>query len=114
MDMPDPMQAWNRYRSQALGRYWQSQGIEVVPTLSWAQASSFAFCFKGIPRRSTVAASTVGVASDEDAQKVWREGTREAMRALELSRVLLYGSDIGFDFGGCEVVTYKAGGFHGR
>ena len=30
------------------------------------------------------------------------------------SRVLLYGSDIGFDFGSCEVVEYKAGGFHGR
>ena len=114
MDMPDPMQAWNRYRSQALGRYWQDMGLTVVPTLSWAQASSFAFCFKGIPRHSTVATSTVGVANDEGAKEIWREGMRRAMKELEPSRVLLYGSDIGFDFGGCEVVAYKAGGFHGR
>lgn len=114
MDMPDAMQQWNRYRSAALGRYWAENGLTVVPTLSWAQRSSYRFCFKGIPKHSTVATSTVGVARDRDAQKVWHDGMREAMRRLEPSRVLLYGKNIGFDFGGCEVVEYKAGGFHGR
>ena len=114
MDMPDAMQQWNRYRSAALGRYWQENGITVVPTLSWAQPSSYGFCFKGLPRHSTVATSTVGVARDEAARAVWRDGMREAMRRLEPRRVLLYGKDIGFDFGGCEVVEYRAGGFHGR
>lgn len=114
MDMPDPMQEWNRYRSAALGRYWAQNGITVVPTLSWAQPSSYRFCFKGIPKHSTVATSTVGVARDKDAQKVWHDGMREAMKRLEPSRVLLYGKNIGFDFGNCEVVEYKAGGFHGR
>lgn len=114
MDMPDAMQRWNRYRSAALGHHWAENGIAVVPTLSWAQPSSYQFCFKGIPRHSTVATSTVGVARDEDARKVWCDGMREAMRRLEPSRVLLYGANIGFDFGGCEVVEYEAGGFHGR
>lgn len=114
MDMPDAMQQWNRYRSAALGWYWSQHGITVVPTLSWAQPSSYRFCFNGIPKHSTVATSTVGVARDRDAQKVWHEGMREAMKRLEPSRVLLYGKNIGFDFGGCEVVEYKAGGFHGR
>lgn len=114
MDMPDAMQQWNRYRSAALGRYWQENGITAVPTLSWAQPSNYGFCFKGLPRHSTVATSTVGVMHDEAAQAVWRDGMREAMRRLEPRRVLLYGKDIGFDFGGCEVVEYEAGGFHGR
>lgn len=114
MDMPDPMQRWNRYRSMALGHYWQSAGLTVVPCLSWAQPESFDFAFKGISKHSTVATSTVGVANDEQAKEIWREGMRRAMSELEPARVLLYGSDIGFDFGGCEVVGYKAGGFHGR
>ena len=114
MDMPDAMQEWNRYRSAALGSYWARNGIMVAPTLSWAQPSSYGFCFKGIPRHATVATSTVGVARDKDAQAVWFDGMREAMKRLEPSRVLLYGKNIGFDFGGCEVVEYKAGGFHGR
>ena len=114
MDMPDAMQQWNRYRSAVLGHYWAQNGITVVPTLSWAQPSSYKFCFKGIPRHSTVATSTVGVARDKEAQEVWNDGMREAMRRLEPSRVLLYGKNVGFDFGGCEVVEYEAGGFHGR
>ena len=114
MDMPDAMQEWNRYRSAALGWYWAQNGITVIPTLSWAQPSSYRFCFNGIPKHSTVATSTVGVARDKDAQKIWHDGMREAMKRLEPSRVLLYGKNIGFDFGGCEVVEYKAGGFHGR
>ena len=114
MDMPDPMQEWSRYRSAALGHYWADNGITVAPTLSWTQPSSCTFCFKGIPKHSTVATSTVGVARDKDAQKVWNDGMREAMRRLEPFRMLLYGKNIGFDFGGCKVVEYKAGGFHGR
>lgn len=51
---------------------------------------------------------------DEGALAVWREGMAEAMSRLEPARVLLYGGDIGFDFGGCEVVEYKGGGFRGR
>ncbi|WP_168163995.1 DUF4417 domain-containing protein, partial [Olsenella sp. HMSC062G07] len=114
MDMPDAMQEWNRYRSAALGWYWDNHGVTVVPTLSWAQPSSYRFCFRGVPRHSTVAVSTVGVARDKGAREVWRDGMREAMRRLEPPRVLLYGSRIDFDFGDAEVIEYKAGGFHGR
>lgn len=99
--------AWNRYRSQALGRYWQDNGLTVVPTLSWAQPESYTFCFEGVPRHSTVATSTVGVKGDADALAVWMDGMREAMRRVEPSRVLLYGGDVGFDFGDAEVVYYK-------
>ena len=107
MDMPDAMQRWNRYRSQALGSWWQRQGLKVVPTLSWAQPESYAFCFDGIPRRSTVAVSTVGVKGDEAATSVWRDGMREAVRRLAPRRVLLYGGRLDFDFGGAEVLEFK-------
>lgn len=105
-DMPYPMKLWNVYRSLALGHYWQSEGLKVVPTLSWAGPDSYAFCFEGVPKRSTVAASTVGVKRDVAALDIWRAGMSEAMRRLAPSRVLLYGGDVGFDFGGCEVVEY--------
>lgn len=35
-DMPLPMQAWNSYRSKALAKYWQGEGITVIPTLCWS------------------------------------------------------------------------------
>ena len=43
-----------------------------------------------------------------------KEGVRAAPSALEPARVLLYGENIGFNFGNTEVIEYKAGGFHGR
>ena len=56
-----------------------------------------------------MATSTVGVVRDKDAQAVWFDGMREAMRQLQPSRVLLYGKDIGFDFGETEVIEYANG-----
>lgn len=111
LDMPMPMQRWNVYRSRALGHIWQREGMDVVPALSWSTPESYEFCFEGLPRHSTVAASTVGVLGDERALSLWRAGMSEAMRRLEPARVLLYGGDPGFDFGGCEVVRYGARGF---
>ena len=107
MDMPEPMQAWNRYRSQALGKYWQSKGIKVIPTLSWAQPESYKFCFEGVPRRSTVATSTVGIKQDEYAMKVFKEGLEEALKRLRPKRLLLYGGNIGIDFKDIEVIEYQ-------
>ena len=52
--------------------------------------------------------------SDKAALAVWMDGMGAAMNALEPSRVLLYGSNVGFDFGATELIEYKAGGFHGR
>lgn len=109
MDMPLPMMAWNHYRSQALGLYWQREGLKVVPTLSWAGPESYDYCFSGVPLGGTVAVSTVGVKRDAAALGIWRAGMSEAMRRLEPSRVLLYGGDVGFDFHGCDVAEYENG-----
>ena len=56
-----------------------------------------------------MAVSTVGVKNDEGALAIWRNGMTEAMKKLKLRRVLLYGGDIGFDFGDAEVVEYSNG-----
>src|SRR5262245_10078833 len=31
-----PVQLFNTYRTRWLGRYWQDHGIDVIPSLSWA------------------------------------------------------------------------------
>jgi hypothetical protein len=41
-------------------------------------------------------------------------GAFESVMRGGSSRVLLYGGNVGFDFGACELIEYKAGGFHGR
>jgi hypothetical protein len=107
MDMPRPMQQWNEYRRRALGNYWQRNGIKVIPTLSWSDKHSYGFCFQGLPKHSTYAVSTVGVRTDQKAQKAWREGMDAAIRVLKPKRILLYGANIGYDFGDVEVIEYS-------
>lgn len=108
MDMPVPMQQWNEYRRRALMQYWQRNGIDVIPTLSWTTEESYGFCFDGLPKYSTVAVSTVGVLNSAYASDVWVRGMDRAMRDLKPRVVVLYGGDIGYDFGDTEVVRFKS------
>ena len=107
MDMPMPMKIWNVYRSRQIGAFYQSMGIKVIPTLSWAEAETFEFCFRGIPKGSIVSVSTVGVKNSEEAMAIWSDGMKEAIKQIEPSMVLEYGGDIGFDYGDISVKRYS-------
>lgn len=107
LDMPDAMQRWNRYRSQALGAYWQSLGITVIPTLSWAQPETYKFAFDGVPKHSIVATSTVGIKADKEATELFKQGLRAALNIVQPSELWLYGNQIDFDFGNLPVKYFK-------
>ena len=106
MDMPMPMKIWNVYRSRQIGAYYQSSGMRVIPTLSWAEEETFQFCFKGIEHGSVVSVSTVGVKNDKTAVAIWSEGMAEAIRQTKPAMILEYGGDIGFDYGDIPVKRY--------
>lgn len=91
-DWPLVVQQWNVYRSRWCGRWWQSLGFQVIPTVSWSTPESFAFCFAGLPRQSLVAVSAQGVRLDEPAQRAcFLAGYREMVARLAPSTVLAYG-----------------------
>ena len=58
------MNLWRQIESVAknrwVGAYWQSNGLTVVPTISWSTPRSFDFCFDGVEQNAVVAVSTVG------------------------------------------------------
>ena len=78
----------------------------MVPTLSWCERDTFAFCFDGIEPGGTVAVSTIGVKRADDAYHMWSEGMDEAIRKLKPEHVIVYGGDIGYQFP-CEVTYIK-------
>lgn len=108
LDMPEPMQRWNVYRGRAVGRAWQDAGLLVVPTITWAQPSTFGFCFEGIPAHSTIALSTVGLMNCREGVELFREGADEACKRLMPIRVIAYGKPCGFDANGAEVVWFRS------
>lgn len=108
LDMPVAMQIWNVYRSRLIGQMMQSAGIKVIPTLSWARSESFQFCFDGLQSGGTVAVSTVGVMRSKEAQDLWKAGMDEALKRIQPKTILIYGSDIEYDFHKAKVVQIAA------
>ena len=106
MDMPMPMKIWNIYRSRQIGQFYQSQGIKVIPTVSWAEPETFEFCFLGIPKGSVVSVSTVGVRRYEDAVATWKNGMDEMIRQIEPSKILIYGGKLEYDYHGIETFYF--------
>lgn len=113
LDMPLAMKIWNIYRSRLIGQILEDNGIEVIPTLSWAGDDTLDFAFDGLPEGGTFAVSTVGVVKDDAAKQVWARGMSRAIEEVKPDNVVLYGSPIEFEWGDIAVTYFKAGGFHG-
>ena len=106
MDMPMPMKIWNIYRSRQIGAYYQARGIKVIPTVSWAEAKTFEFCFLGIPKGSIVSVSTIGVKQNSEALEIWEEGMKAMIEQIEPSTILVYGGELEFDYGDINVIYF--------
>ena len=106
-DMTMPTKIWNVYRSRLIGAYYQAQGVEIIPTVQWAQEDTFDFCFKGIEQGGTVAVSTIGVKEDPDALAIWNSGMQEMIKQCKPKCILVYGGKLDFDYGKIRVVYYE-------
>lgn len=106
-DMPIAMQIWNTFRNRLLTQMMQDYGIEVIPAIMWSTPESYEFCFDGMPKHSVLAVETVGCARNKEDKKCWFDGMTAAMERLEPSGIVLYGSDLGFNFGDIEVTRIK-------
>lgn len=109
VDMSIAVQIWNVYRSRLIGSFFQSNGIDVVPTLQWSDARSFDFAFDGLPNNSTVAVSAIGANRSSYSKMLWLDGMNEAIDRLSPNRVLVYGDIPDYQFpSSIEVVRYKS------
>lgn len=109
MDMPLAMKVWNYYRSMLIGQMMQREGLNVIPTLTWAGEDTFDFCFDGLEPGGVYAVSTVCVMRSKEAQEYWKAGMKEALKRLKPECILLYGfnTKIDFDFGDVRTVRFQ-------
>lgn len=88
-DMPKAVQLYNVFRSRWCGAYWQSQGITVIPNVSWGDASTFDFCFDGIEEGSAVAVGTIGCKRSKIS---FMRGYNEMLKRIKPSAIICFGS----------------------
>ena len=108
LDMPEPMQRWNAYRSRAVSAIWQQAGLDVVPVLTWTDEGGLDFLLEGIPSGGTVALSTVGMLGEPDAEEDFINGASACCEIVRPSLVLAYGRPREFDSYGAEVIWYAS------
>lgn len=107
LDMPIAMKIWNVYRSRLIGQYYQSCGIKVIPTISWAEEETFEFCFDGIPKGSIVSISTIGVKRNKDALEIWKKGMDAMIEHIKPSTILVYGGKLDYDYKDINVIYFE-------
>lgn len=89
-EWPLTLQQFNVYRNRWCGAFWDDLGFTVIPTVGWSTASSYDFCFLGIPPYSVVAVSAIGIR--QPAARQWfMDGFKEMLTCLKPSCVLAYG-----------------------
>lgn len=90
-DWPVPVQKWNHYRKHLLGAWMQSIGCRVYPTIAWSDKKSFAWCFDGEPKHSTVCISSVGAQSGKSEKRMFLSGYDKMLEVLEPETIVFYG-----------------------
>ena len=107
-DYPLAMQMWNVYRSRWCGRFWSEQGLTVIPTVSWSSRESYDFAFAGLPHRSVLAVSAVGLMKQDRwlHQAIFLTGFREMVYQAQPSLILAYGQLPAACYELVEIATY--------
>ena len=106
-EMPIAMKIWNTYRSRLIGQMAQRRGITVIPTVSWCEAETFSFCFDGLPKKSVLSISTIGVKNEDYNFGLWKAGVDEMIRRLKPKTLLIYGGKVDYDFGKIQTVYFE-------
>ncbi len=81
----------NNWWNKALTAFYQSQGVFMIPNVTWSDPSSYSYAFLGIPKHSVIAINCTGIKGNHAAMYLWRKGYEEAIRILEPVLIIRYG-----------------------
>jgi hypothetical protein len=90
-DYPMALQIYNHYRKHWIGAHMQACGINVIPTISWSNQSSYEWCFDGEPIGGTVAVSSVGTQGNKICMELFQQGYEEMISRLQPEKIIFYG-----------------------
>ena len=89
-NMPKAQQIYQVYKSRLITAYFQSQGYEVIPNLSWSDEQSLEWSLEGIPKNSVVALSTNGVLNKNTKEK-FINCYKKAIQMINPSEIIIVG-----------------------
>lgn len=92
-DLPRAMQIYNHYRKHYIARYYQRNGVCVIPSIGWSDRESVAWCFGGEPEHAIVSVSSIGcMRHGEDVRKLFMYGYDAMLERLAPEAILFFGT----------------------
>lgn len=90
MPLQDRVQAV--WANRAIGAYYQSRGLRVVPHLRWCNARDLDYCFLGVERGSAVAVSNHGCWRSADLRQGFLQGLPLLIERIQPSVMFVHGT----------------------
>ena len=89
--MARALQIYNVFRNYLLANWMQKSGVRVVPLACWSDASSFDWCFSGLPSGGTMAVSMIGAMGNDLSKLAFWRGLKELFIRKKPDMVWLFG-----------------------
>lgn len=91
-DMPLVMQQWNTYRGKALGHWWQSSGMAVLPNVRAGDKRTYGFCCNGVPKGGAICVGSHGCIKIREEREYFKRGLKAIVDTLHPTCIVVYGS----------------------
>lgn len=104
IDMPSPMRFYHCFLNRAFAAYWNNNGINVIPNVTWSTPDSYDYSFTGIEKNGIIAINCTGVKKAGYSKYLWLQGYKEAVKRLEPRHIIRYGEKMPGEYE--EISTY--------
>ncbi|MDD5215336.1 MAG: DUF4417 domain-containing protein [Methylococcales bacterium] len=101
LDDPVTQAIYQVFRSRCVARFWQENGVFVIPTISWSRPEINEFLFRGLEHCEIVAIRTAG----KNVEREWRESVEQFLSLCRPKLVLQFGTKLGLNAWNCEVLN---------
>jgi len=91
-DMPLVMQYWNIYRSRAIARWLQDNGVNVITNVRWGDRRTYSISCCGVPKNGTIVVGSHGTLKNVDDREWFVNGLKYAVYTLHPTVIVVYGS----------------------
>ena len=92
LDQSRILNLFQLYQNRVATAYWQSIGLQVIPSVSWGNADSFEYCFDGLPQQSILSIGGLGNAHHPSMIQLWEYGVKLTIERLNPTALIIYGA----------------------
>lgn len=89
-NFPAALQIYNKYRNHWLAAYYSIKGVMIIPCVLATSADHFDWLFDGLPKKSVLAVSDVGIAQAREDRFLFQNTYAEIIKRLDPIQILYF------------------------